>query len=421
MERSACTSRGKTAAGRGKYGHAVFAAFVGIFTFLAGTSLWAQADALLDRGGALFNVKAYGASANGSTDDAASIQRAIDAAVSAGGGVVYFPAGRYLLKRTLTISRADLISLVGSGMGTNLLVNSNLGISLGSTAAFLGGARGYHSGRIEGMHISCSNPTKNTAVQMIDMIAAPELNDLIVSRCNQAFDLINQKYWTERLIAKNITDDHNNHLFHLDQNPSDTNNSYGYAIYDGIFLDKGAGQDAFYLTGGAYLYSSKLIIKGNFALDAIGASVFNVQGGTGEPCPAGGYNAVDIAVEGTGYSIVKASSNGCKGGPWGSALFHGSGPVIAMGKPVPDTNNYISDSSRASLLAGTFTASSSASESVPAKAAVPASACYVQPTNATAAQTMQETYVSGASWGTVKVAHPAKAAGGTFQIWCTPQ
>lgn len=395
-----------------------FATLITLFWLLTGALSWGQTDTSPDRGGTVFNVKAYGAIGNGSTDDTASIQRAINAALSAGGGIVYFPAGRYVLKGTLTNSRADLISLVGSGMGTKLLVNGNLGISLGSTAGLLDG---YQSGRIQGMHISCSNQSKSTAVQMTDMTVAPRLTDLTVSRCNQAFDLINQKYWTERLVATNVTDDHNNHLFHLDQNPSNTNNSYGYAIYDGIFLDKGPGQDAFYLTGGAYLYSSKLVIKGNFALNATGASVFNVQGGAGEPCSAGGYNAVDVAVEGEGYSIVKASSNGCKGGPWGSALFHGTGPIIAMGKPVADTANYISDSSRTSLLAGTFTASSSTSDSVSARAAVPTSACHVQPTNAIAAEAMSGTYVPSASWGTVKVVHPSKAAGGTFQIWCTAQ
>jgi polygalacturonase len=61
-------------------------------------------------------VKAYGASGNG-IDDTASIHRAINASLC-GGGIVYLPAGKYFLKGTLTNSRADLISLVGSGMGT---------------------------------------------------------------------------------------------------------------------------------------------------------------------------------------------------------------------------------------------------------------------------------------------------------------
>ncbi|MGD0307198.1 MAG: glycoside hydrolase family 28 protein [Candidatus Acidiferrales bacterium] len=42
-----------------------------------------------------FNVRAHGATGNGTTIDSSAINRAIDAASSAGGGTVYFPAGTY--------------------------------------------------------------------------------------------------------------------------------------------------------------------------------------------------------------------------------------------------------------------------------------------------------------------------------------
>jgi polygalacturonase len=44
----------------------------------------------------MFNVRSFGASGTGKTADTAAINRAIDAASAAGGGTVYFPAGRYL-------------------------------------------------------------------------------------------------------------------------------------------------------------------------------------------------------------------------------------------------------------------------------------------------------------------------------------
>ena len=44
-----------------------------------------------------FNVMDYGAAGDGTTDDTTEIQAAIDAAISAGGGVVYFPRGVYVV------------------------------------------------------------------------------------------------------------------------------------------------------------------------------------------------------------------------------------------------------------------------------------------------------------------------------------
>lgn len=48
-----------------------------------------------------FNVVDYGAEGDGSTDDTVAIQDAIDAAAAAGGGVVYFPAGEYIVAGAL--------------------------------------------------------------------------------------------------------------------------------------------------------------------------------------------------------------------------------------------------------------------------------------------------------------------------------
>jgi hypothetical protein len=48
----------------------------------------------------VYNVKDYGATGDGVTDDQPAIQRAIDSCHSQGGGVVYFPNGIYLLTST---------------------------------------------------------------------------------------------------------------------------------------------------------------------------------------------------------------------------------------------------------------------------------------------------------------------------------
>ena len=50
-----------------------------------------------------FNVITYGADPTGATDSTTAIQNALNAANSAGGGVVYFPAGTYQISSALTI------------------------------------------------------------------------------------------------------------------------------------------------------------------------------------------------------------------------------------------------------------------------------------------------------------------------------
>jgi hypothetical protein len=58
------------------------------------------------------NVKWFGATGNGSTDDTSAIQAAIDAVEASGRGVVYVPAGEYLISSALTIT-ADGVKIQG--------------------------------------------------------------------------------------------------------------------------------------------------------------------------------------------------------------------------------------------------------------------------------------------------------------------
>lgn len=54
----------------------------------------------------LLNVRDFGAVGDGLADDAAAIQKALDTAGSAGGGIVFLPTGNYLCKGTLVLPRA---------------------------------------------------------------------------------------------------------------------------------------------------------------------------------------------------------------------------------------------------------------------------------------------------------------------------
>lgn len=69
-----------------------------------------------------YNVKLYGATGDGGTNDASAIQDAIDAAVSAGGGVVFFPSGTYLISTRLSWV-GNNIKLLGEDKLTTIIRN----------------------------------------------------------------------------------------------------------------------------------------------------------------------------------------------------------------------------------------------------------------------------------------------------------
>lgn len=87
-----------------------------------GSSVTVQA-ALSALGGVFYNVKetTYGATGDGTTDDAAAIQAAIDACATAGGGIVFFPEGTYSVGTSLSLT--DTVSLWGTGPTSVITMN----------------------------------------------------------------------------------------------------------------------------------------------------------------------------------------------------------------------------------------------------------------------------------------------------------
>jgi len=77
--------------------------------------------------GVFFNVKstAYGALGNGTTDDTNAIQTAINACITAGGGIVYFPPGTYLITAALAMTSAKVLLLGATAGGTIIKQNTD--------------------------------------------------------------------------------------------------------------------------------------------------------------------------------------------------------------------------------------------------------------------------------------------------------
>lgn len=112
----------------------------------------------------VFNVKesTFGTVGDGVTDDTTAIQAAINAAIAAVGGVVFFPAGTYRITSALNVPRTYGWAILGSGRETTIIVQDtdntpifNLGSDTSSS---------MHSWRIAHLKLTYTNvqPAANT-------------------------------------------------------------------------------------------------------------------------------------------------------------------------------------------------------------------------------------------------------------------
>ena len=148
----------------------------------------------------VYNVKDYGAKGNSSDDDYAVINTALSAIKTAGGGILYFPDGHYLISATLDMNGASYsnIHVKGNGnssfldfttygvngitsMGTygsieDVQIKTNAGTGIYvvypyvkvRNIYFSGGATGFNGGANEGHDIIENVVTANLTAQTLD-------------------------------------------------------------------------------------------------------------------------------------------------------------------------------------------------------------------------------------------------------------
>ena len=91
---------------------------------------------VIDKGGQVYNVKAYGAKGDGISDDTAARQNTVNAAVAAGGGIIFSPPGTYLGSAPIvTPNTAVNLRFVGAGEGLTTWIGN--GSSFSSVLNFL--------------------------------------------------------------------------------------------------------------------------------------------------------------------------------------------------------------------------------------------------------------------------------------------
>ncbi|MHB8842718.1 MAG: glycosyl hydrolase family 28-related protein, partial [Candidatus Aquicultor sp.] len=111
-----------------------------------------------DKGGQVFNVKAYGAKGDGVTDDAAAINAAITAATAVG-GIVFLPPGTYYITSAILNVNAPCNIVGANRESTIIMVNNGLGgIGINGT--------GHGSGTAD--HCTVSDLTIDTATHAVN-------------------------------------------------------------------------------------------------------------------------------------------------------------------------------------------------------------------------------------------------------------
>ena len=112
----------------------------------------------------VYNVVTYGATGNGVTNDYAAIQAAITACGLAGGGIVFFPVGTYLINSTLIVNY-DNVHLMGTGHGSIIVAGS--GVASAQMLWVQGPATTFRYGfAIYDLSIWCTGVSGVTGVQL---------------------------------------------------------------------------------------------------------------------------------------------------------------------------------------------------------------------------------------------------------------
>ena len=139
---------------------------------------------LSDKGGQVYNVKAYGVLGDGSTDDTTAINTLATTVFTAGGGTLFFPPGTYVLTASIFIQ--DNVSMIGSGRQVTIFYLKS-GSSLTSAHGIIepnqiGGipGRGYYSKNNYFAHFSINGNIAGNGVHIYEGFAGYQCKNLVI-------------------------------------------------------------------------------------------------------------------------------------------------------------------------------------------------------------------------------------------------
>lgn len=159
--------------------------------------------------GLVLNALAFGAKGDGTTDDRAALQAALDAAVTTLGGgdiqsgtKVYIPRGTYNVPGSLTITNKP-VRLIGAGVGMTVLRFSGVGGGISFTS---NNPRDKFS--IEGMSLSTSTAGGGTAISVTYTDAPAGGAGILHANAIRAVEIISEsgvEWWTKGIVATNVS------------------------------------------------------------------------------------------------------------------------------------------------------------------------------------------------------------------------
>lgn len=245
---------------------------------------------MIDAGGQVFNVKAYGAKGDGVTDDTAAFDAALSAAL-AQGGRVYFPSGTFVLNDPAAITfqqTSNSLSIECSGpTSTTLLLKGN-----GFVIKY-DWVSPYLYGYIRGCKFDLSHALAGSiAIHLVDSNGWSIEDDSFTSSSSGriGIELENQGGWCERnyIVHDSFFELSPSVLFQ--QDPKDKYNSFAYNIlaFDHFQVPKDG--DGVQVAGASVVYSNFWVLRAN--MDGPGDVVHALRGAHLR------YNYYDIRGEG---------------------------------------------------------------------------------------------------------------------------
>ena len=210
----------------------------------------------------MFNVKAYGATGNGSTNDTTDIQAATTAAGNVtNGAVVYFPPGDYLVNSTITSSNPG-VSFQGSGKYSSFITFTGSGPAIEQT----GGSYEVRYGYVSHIGVSCSSKSGTSGFEMnpSESLLGVRWDDVFVSTCGNGilYNNATTSIYSEETEMSQVMCSNDTYCVHFNGSASA---SYAYSKID-IYCEMNTGgtdSGACFRIDNSYWYNSDVSIRSN--------------------------------------------------------------------------------------------------------------------------------------------------------------